>query len=93
MISEKVQVLIASFFEMYKEIALHTFFFFFVIHAVAFLGFKVKMLRQFCKTGCSSKFSSLHKEFRACSCTVTALVCQPQNFKHLFWSDAITELL
>lgn len=89
--SEKVQVLIASFFEMYEEIALHTFFL--VIHAVAFLGFKVKMLRQFCKIGCSSKFSSLHKEFRACCCTVTALVCQPHNCKYLFWSDAITELL
>lgn len=68
MISEKVQVLIASFFEMYEEIALHTF----VLHSDAFLGFKAKTLRQFCKTGCSSKFSSLHKEFKACSCTVTA---------------------
>lgn len=70
MISGKVQVLIASFFEIYEEIALHTFFF--VLHA-DFLGFKVKMLRQFCKTGCSSKFSSLHKEVRACSCTVSAV--------------------
>lgn len=68
MISEKVQVLIASFFEMYEEIALHTS----VLHADAFLGFKAEMLRQFCKTGCSSKFSSLHKEFRTCSYTVAA---------------------
>lgn len=69
MISEKVQVLIASFFEMYEEIALHTF----VLHADSFLGCKAKMLRQFCKTGWRSKFSSLHKEFRTCSCTVTTV--------------------
>lgn len=46
MIPEKVQVLIASFFEMYEEIALHTSFFS-VLHADAFLGFKIKMLRHF----------------------------------------------
>lgn len=42
---------------------------FFFICAVASLGFKVKMLRQFCKIGCNSEFGSLHKEFRPCSCT------------------------
>lgn len=38
--------------------------------AVTSFKSKVKMLRRFCKIGCTTKFCSLHKEFRACSGTV-----------------------